>query len=254
MTQPGIVIVAHHDDLLSNSVVNSLLTQGINVIHSNPSTLNSLRVNMQDESFIVEDLEIFGILFRVSSDSNFSEGFVEEDRSFCDFEIKAAWLAALHLHSLKAVNRYNALSWFEGIHWPVWRRMLIEEGIPVSSFRFGDPLAKNPYSWYPYLSFNPRPVPSTATCKTLGAATTSNSQEQVNLFVCGEILFGKPNTAAIAAAELLEKEGVLIVEITTDLDQNILSVNSTPIIKDVEVVKRATHLIGDLFLAHLHDR
>lgn len=254
MTQPGIVIVAHHDDLLSNTVAHNLLTQDINVIHSIPSTLNSLRVNVQDELFIVEDLQINGILFRVSSDSNFSEGFVEEDRSFCDFEIKATWLAALHLHSLKAVNLYNALAWFEGLHWPVWRRMLIEEGIPVSSFRFGDPLAKNPNSWYPYLSFNPRPVPSTTTCKTLGAATTSNSQEQVILFVCSEILSGKPNTAAITAAKLLEKEGVLIVEITTDFGQNIVSVNSTPIIKDVEVAKRAAHLIGDMFLAHLHDR
>ena len=78
------------------------------------------------------------MLFRVSPELTFSDEFEVSDQPFCDAEIRAIWLAALNLDSVLAVNKYDAMTWFEGSSWPVWRRKVIHVGIPVSKFLFGD--------------------------------------------------------------------------------------------------------------------
>src|SRR5690606_27912775 len=120
-----IVIVGDEGDLLVQYTMQLLESQGTSVLHVKPSSLADIKTTLRDNTFILNDQVISGIFFRAHPDSFFSIGFQEEDRSFVDAEIRSVWLAAFQLRSLLSINRYDATSWFETLHWPTWRRAFI---------------------------------------------------------------------------------------------------------------------------------
>jgi hypothetical protein len=252
MNESSIVVVNVPEDSLANLIATKLQAQGTHVLHVTPDALGSLQTSLENDSFDVDGRPVGGILFRSSPNAFFSTGFKTEDQRFCDAEIRAAWLAALHLESVLAVNRYDAVAWFEGLDWPVWRRRLIQAGIPAAPFAVGDVASDPSYAWYPYVSHYAHSVPGAKTRKILGSALTQAVPAQVSLLVGDEIVAGKATPAVLAASELLRDAGVRIAEIVTDADERIITVNTLPMISDAQLGELVSQRIAGMYYAHLH--
>jgi hypothetical protein len=174
------------------------------------------------------------------------------DQPFCDAEIRAIWLAALNLDSILAVNKYDAVAWFEGLNWPVWRRKLIHAGIPVSKFWFGDTTLRTSCVWYPYTSQEARPAPGYHAKRVLGSALTESTLIQKSLIIGKDIVAGKQTRSILSTAELLADAGVCIAEVATDAYDNIVTVNTQPTISDVHIENLVSYQIAEMYHAHLH--
>jgi len=247
-----VVIVAERGDLLAALVQNRLEAQGDQVMMVPPGALGGLTVHLADDVFRVEKKRIGGILFRAIPDTTFSDGFEAADRSFCDAEVRALWLAAMHLDPVCALNRYDAAAWFEGPHWPVWRRRLIAGGIPVSPFTFsGDGSAG---WWYPYRSFRPQTPPGPAAGRVLGSATSAAFSAQRTLAVDGEVLSGDGHASALAALRLLTKAGIRLAEVCTDSDGRVLTVDTLPLLADPSLAAEVSDRVAGIYHDHLHRR
>lgn len=251
MEEPCVAVVSSHADSLASEVSATLRARGIRTRDVSPGALGTLHVDLREDVFSIDGQPVGGIFFRSSPDSTFSEGFLADDRSFCDAEIGATWLAALHLESIVAVNRYDAIAWFEGLDWPVWRRRLIEAGIPVSPFGFGEVRAEGPLYWCPYKSCAVEVASDPATRGVLGSAVTSSVHKQTTLMVCNYVIRGEANSNVLDAGKLLHEAGVRLAQIATDLDGRILLVNTQPVISDIHSVKPAVDLLAGLYHAHL---
>jgi hypothetical protein len=250
--QSCVIVVSDHADEVSGAVANNLQVEGIPVVYAGPGALGDLCVHLRGDSFAVNGQSVGGIFLRSSPESVFGEGFAARDRAFCDAEIRAVWLAALHLESVLAINRYDPAAWFEAAGWPVWRWRLIEAGVPVSPFGFGDVEVQGARSWYPYRSSRAQSVPSRATRRVMGCALAQSTWKQVSLVVCGHVLEGELSSSVESAAQLLNESGVQIAEIATDNDGCVLSVNTQPRISEARTVEQAGQLIGEAYRAHMH--
>jgi hypothetical protein len=251
-TRPCIVVVSDETDPLSTEFATTLRGQGTDMIHVHAGALAGLKVSLQNESFFVNAHLVRGILFRASLDSTFSETFSAEDRSFCDTEVMATWLAALNLDSILAVNRYDAAEWFEGARWPAWRRRLVEADIPVSPFAFGDTPVDASWSWYPYTSTRASRAPGIASRRVLGSAVTQSMQKQVSLAVCNVVIAGEASPTVLDTAKLLDDTGVRIAEIATDHDGRVLLVNTEPQIMETKILEHAKHLLIGAYNEDMH--
>lgn len=246
-----VVIVAERGDLLAALVQNRLEAQGDQVMAVPPGALGSLAVRLEGDAFQVEDERIGGILFRAIPDTTFSDGFEAADRSFCDAEVRAVWLAATHLDAVCALNRYDAAAWFEGPYWPVWRRRLIADGIPVSPFTFGGSGSAD--WWYPYRSHRPQALPGPAAGRVLGSATSAAYPAQRTLAVDGEVLVGDGCAAALSALRSLAEIGIRLAEVFTDGDGRVLAVDTLPLIADPALAEVSDRIAG-IYHDHLHRR
>jgi hypothetical protein len=249
--QPSVVIVSEFTDTLASAVAVKLQSEGIYVVQTAPYDLGDLRVTLHEDEFIVNDSPVSGILFRSLPNSTLSQGFPIEDRGFCDSELRAVWLAALHLPRILAINRYDAEAWFEAVGWPVWRRKLVEQEIHVSPFVFGGVVQENLRFWHPYTSLLARPVPDNGTVQMLGSALTQSVRQQESLVVCGEVISGEILPVVVDTMNVLEKAGVWIASIATDSDATICSVNTLPTIPESHTLAHAVNLIRDRYYAHL---
>ncbi len=247
---PCVVIVCEDSDLLASHVQAHLTAQGDPVVKIRPGILGSLAIRLHDEHFWVAGQRVGGILFRSHPDATFSADFQPADRAFCDAEVRAVWLAAMHLDSVCAINRYDAAAWFEGAYWPVWRRRLIARGIPVSSFDCGESGAGE--WWYPYRSDQPQPPPGPTARRMLGASVSSASPAQRTLAVNGEILAGDGPAGVVAAIEALAESGTRLVEVITDRAERVLAVDVQPLIADPALAELASKRLGAIYHAHLH--
>jgi hypothetical protein len=247
----GVAIVSEVTDSLAKAVATSLKVQGVWTEEILPAALGDVRIVLRDDSLFVNGGRMGGIFFRASSDSNFSQGFVTEDRSFSDAEVRATWLAALNLQSIVAINRYDATAWFEGLRWTVWRRKLLQAGIPVCDFTFGDVQTEHNVFWHPYTSDVSQSAPERSICRVLGSAISPSDAKHVSFAVCNQIISGCPKANLLATVRALSDVGVGLAEITTDSDDRILSVNPQPIILEPECLKRAVDLIVGFYYAHL---
>jgi len=252
MKQSYVAIVGSKTDKLSKKVESTLSFQDTPVMHISPEDLGDLHVSLQGERFNVKGLQVRGILFRASPHSAFCESFVLKDQHFCDAEVRATWLAAFHLDSVLAINKYDAAAWFEGASWPVWRRRLIRTGIPVSSFQIGDVITTGLWFWYPYGSCIPRSAPKRIIRRIMGTALTLRNQKQTCLIVCNEVIAGEANSVVLDTYKLLEENGVCIAEIGTDSEGNIIYVNTQPKVLDSTSAEQAAHLIVGKLHAHLY--
>jgi hypothetical protein len=191
------------------------------------------------------------ILFRAFPDSTFSVGFDAEDQPFCNSEIGAAWLAALNLDSVLAVNRYDATAWFEGLGWPVWRRWLAAAGVPLSPFAFGDAGAEDLDGWHPYATGLREALPPASTRRILGAAFTASLSAATVLAVAGVPPRDEMSAAIREAARVLDACGLRIAEIGADAEGRVLAVNPQPSISD-EALSPVVRRLAELYHAHLH--
>lgn len=249
----AIVVSVSNDDPLARAFGVAIKAQGINVLSISPGALGDLHISLHDELFQVEGQPVSGIFFRASPALTFSEGFRVADQPFCDAEVRAAWLAALHLNSVFAVNQYDAVAWFEGIRWFEWRRRFIESQLPVSSFVFGDSSTESAAYWYPYTDTAPQSVPDRAVCRVLGSALSVSTRKQVSLVVDNQVISGEAFPTVVKAASLLVDMGIRLVEISTDSSGHILFVNTQPILSEPALVKRATDRLVGMYDAYLHN-
>lgn len=252
MSEAQVVIVAECNDLLASRVKTQLIAQGIPVAEARPGDLGSLTVHLQNEGFWVKGQRVGGILFRSPPDASFSADFQPADRAFCDTEVRAVWLAAMHLDSVCAINRYDAAAWFEGAFWPVWRRTLIARGVPVSPFDCDDRVAGE--WWYPYRSYQPQPPPGPTARRLLGASVSSTLPAERTLAVNGEILAGERLANTVAAIETLAEAGIRLVEVITDRAGRVLAVATQPFITDPALAELISERLGAIYHAHLHRR
>lgn len=248
----SILVINHTEDRLSNSIATILQTQGVRVLPILPGVLGSKQIRLQGDFFCIEGEPVRGILFRVPPQSTFSNEFAANDQSFCDAEIRAILLAALNLESMLAINKYDAVTWFEGIGWPTWRRKLIAAGIPVAEFQFGDSDLNGRHVWYPYASLEARLAPGHHSRKMLGSALTERNPLQTSLIVGREIITGRQSPSILATAELLTSLGAGIAEVATDTDDRVVTINTLPLISDVEINDIVSLKISEMFHAHLH--
>jgi hypothetical protein len=254
MRRECVAVVSDTDDVLAQYTMELLESQGISVLHVRPSSLGDMKTTLRNNTFIVNDQVVRGIFFRAPPDSFFSEGFEEEDQSFVDSEIRSVWLAAFQLGTILSINRYDATAWFETLHWPTWRRVLIEATIDVSPIEFGGGQFGDHLAWCPYNSALPREIPGKVAQQLVGAAITRVQSMPPLLVVTGQVIQGEASPAATAAIPVLEACGVCIAEIRIDQDGKILTVDSLPYITDADVAHQAARLIGARFHAHLYHR
>jgi hypothetical protein len=250
----GIVVISHPEDKLSVLITAILRSQGIRVMHILPGALTSSQISLRSNLLSISGFQIGGVLFRASPETPFSDEFELNDQPFCDAEIRAVLLAALNLESVLAVNKYDAMTWFEGLGWPVWRRKLIHAGIPVSEFQFGESALQESGAWYPYGSQNARAAPGYYTKKALGSALTESVPVQHNFIIGKDIVVGERTVTMIDTAEFLANAGVYIAEVTTDIHDNILTVNTLPTISNDQIASLVSYRITEIFNAHLHSR
>jgi hypothetical protein len=249
--QPCLVIVDTANQPLGMLLASELQERGATVQVVSPLTLGQLRVALTGDTFCVNDTPVAGIFSLTLPHGFFSGAFVEEDRSFCNVEIGAVWLAACHLESVLAINRYDAAGWFDRLSWPLWHRTLSKAGVTASPFSVGDVCTDNAHQWYPYGSGVPHPAPAQSARRVLGSAITRSQQKQVSLVVCEEVICGAVTPELIRTAKLLAKSGVRIAAITTDVSGCILAVNVRPVIFADDLLRRAADLLVREYDAHL---
>ena len=251
MESPCFVAVSSTADTLAAAITGNLEATGVRACRVEPAALADLSLSLLDDALTLDGKPIAGILFRSFPDTSFSNGFMADDQSFCDAEIGATWLAALQLESVFAVNRYAADIWFEALRWPCWRRLLIDAGIVVSEFAFGDVQTEDTHSWYPYAGTTAEIAPDRAARRVLGSAVTTASRKQASLMVCGEVIAGDVQPAILDTTRLLDEAGIKIAEIETDFDGRILRVDAHPLITNAELLARASTLLITAYHAHL---
>jgi len=249
-----IVVVARGSDLLAQAASTLLMKHGFQVSFLTPSTLGSISITLREELVFILGKRVDGILFRALPQSLFCQDFAIEDQSFSNTETRAAWLSALNLGSLLAVNRYDARAWFEGIGWSQWRSRLIEAGIPVSPFSIGTAHLASPHFWYPYMSNLSRPAPGNHSRRIFGAAVTPSRQTNVSLMVYGKIVSGAESSTVRACMGLLYNFGISIATVTTDLDDKVLEVDTQPIVSGQDLIQVVAQILCEGFRAHLYRR
>jgi len=246
------MVISYPEDKLASSIMAILRTQGIRVLHTLPGALGSRQITLQCNLLRIDGWTISGVLFRVSPESVFNEEFEVKDQAFCDAELRAIWLAAINLDSILAVNKYDAMAWFEGLSWPTWRRKLIQAQIPVAKFFFGDSELDTQCHWYPYASQEPRTAPGYITKRILGSALTESASTQASFMVGKEVIAGRRSDSILATVQFLVDSGIYIAEIVTDIDDNILSINTQPTTAEVHLRNLICGRIAELFHAHLY--
>ena len=204
-------------------------------------------------SFFVEGHHVRAILFRCPPDSRFSRGFQPEDRRFCDAEVGAVWLAASHLDSVLAINRYDPAAWFLGPGWSPWLEMLTARGVPVTPLSLGLVDATSPY-WYPYSGSDLMPSPSPSVRASLGAAASPRPFESGSVVIAGQVLEGPTQPTVLEAAKVLWESGIGIAEVRVDSEGRVLGVDPQPNLRAGETVNRAADILAGLYRDHLLDR
>ncbi len=251
MHPPCILIVRYEQDALADAVAAQMQARGSVVRQLAPSALAGMRLTLAGDVFLIDDHPVAGALFRVAPDTTFSRGFRVEDQAFCDAEVGAVWLAATHLDSVLAINQYDAVAWYEGAGWSVWRRRLLQSGLPLSAFAFGNAAVQGSAFWYPYSTNTVRADPDQVVQRVMACARSSHVGQQTSIVVCKQVITGLRLPDVLLAAEHLAEAGVLIAAITTDADDRLLVVDSQPFVLDIAAAERAAASLVDAYDAHL---
>jgi hypothetical protein len=250
---PRVCVITEGRDKLAEAVVSALRSRGISSLTLEIQRLCHCQLYLDADSCTVDGFRVGGVLFRASPEASWSEGFAADDRLYCDAELRAAWLAILHLDSVLAINQWDAMMWFEGGEWPTWRRLLIGNGVPVSPFSFGgmDGLggSHSPH-WYPYRFGERSPVPGPASQRVLGAPLTVATERHDSLVACGHVLTGQ-SARIESAVQVLASAGLRLASIVTDDEGRVLRVNPRPMPKEPELLSRTASLLTEVYARHL---
>jgi hypothetical protein len=249
--QQCVAVVRGDDDLLCDILVEYLQAQSIMTVQILAGALGGLRVSLQSDRFDVEGNQVMGVLFRVSPDVSFSDNFVVDDQPFCNTEVGAVWLAALNLSTVLAINRLDAVAWFDGTRWPVWRRKLLQQGLPVAPFSYGEAPSRDHALWYPYGSGSLVPAPEPITQRIFCTALTSTKETHSSLVLGGKVISGHRHPNVVSAALFMAEIGAPLVEITVDDKGYVLACNTLPAMRDLTQVRQVAQSLADLFHDHM---
>ncbi len=247
---PSIAVIGEQSDTLCRSLARALSADGVPVLRSTPGELSSLKVSLGEEMMLVEGQVVAGVFFHCHPDRCFSDGYVAEDRAFCDAETRAIWLSALNLGAVLAINRYDATAWFEGLGWASWRRRLREAGIPVADIHVGGGRHSTGH-WQLFASGHQRPLPRPEVQRCLAAAVTESEHSRSVVAVGGEILGGCSSPSAHAAAALLAEEGIWLAQLQLDQHGALLGVDPVPRVEDSASIQQITRRAQGAFHEHL---
>lgn len=250
MTPPTALVAGHGDDFIAGRVESALRAGGADVLAVPPGNLAGASMTIAGERLVLDGVPIAGALLRAGPFGSFSDEYRPEDRPFCDAEFRAVWLAAMHLDSLLAVNRYDATSWLQGFGWSRFRSGLIQAGIPVSSLAFGGDEAVDDPSWLPYHADSLRPAPGPATRRAMGCALAHGNGEERHLAVWGRLVTHGPESARQTAV-YLDQHGIRLAAITTDRMERVLRINPEPALLDSEPARQVAAAVTEGLLAHL---
>jgi hypothetical protein len=97
------VTVSSTADTLAAAITANLKATAVKTCQVEPAALGDLSLSLSSDKLTIDGQPVAGVLFRSFPDTSFSDGFMADDRSFCDAEIGATWLAALQLDSVSGV-------------------------------------------------------------------------------------------------------------------------------------------------------
>lgn len=247
-----IVVVAHPGDCLADAVISHFQSTATPVVKLEPAVLADQVVELQADTFILNDQVIGGILFRCIPNEFFSENFATEEQHFANTELQALWLAAIHLNSVCSVNRLDPVAWFSDSNWMIWYERLMNANIPVAPFVFGSIPPKRSsgsFFWQPHRAVNVRPAPEPIMQRVIGATLTSSLPAQRYLFIGNKVLTDQVPTVVATTQRFLIEKGVILAEIILDQDERVLSINTLPLVNSP--AKVATLLV-EIFHDHLY--
>ncbi len=234
------------DDPLAARTAELLRCRGVDVVEAGAAELADLTVTVGPESVEAGGVEIGAIVLRTPPGATPAARFTERDRSFAASEVSAAWLAACHAPSVLAVNRLDAEGWFEGPHWPVWRRRLRDAGVELSPLSIG--AAASGSHWRPYTGRFDRAAPAEPVRRALGTALADGPLTGITLFADGRAAAGGAPEPAARAARLLRDHGLWLVSVAHDSEARVAAIDPFPFVSPDLVDDIAARLA-----AHVHD-
>jgi hypothetical protein len=253
--EPIVVAVCEDDDPLAGALLRVVASRGAVTRRVAPAMLSDLGVCLEKESFLLDGWPVGGVIFRAGNEASLSEGFDPADRAFCDADISATWLAALHLDSVIAINRYDATAWYENSRWPLWRQRLLARGVRVVPMRFGDPEIGETAAWYPHTQLRAQLAPDREARRVFGAPLTTHQPAYRAMVACGEVLGTELSPAArataSATASVLDDYGVRLAAIALDADGAVVHVDTSPPATDTDAGAQAIDRLASLVHAHL---
>ncbi|MDH3473003.1 MAG: hypothetical protein OEM59_04870 [Rhodospirillales bacterium] len=230
-----IVIVRQGQDRFAFAVAAGLRDRGWPVLEIDPVTLADQSVSLSDNTFEVDGRKVSGLLFRAGTRGPFSQGFVLQDKSFVDAEVAAVWMAAMNLSTMTSLNRLDAEAWCLGNLWIIWRRFLLENGVPLAPMSYGTEPQSKAEQWLPYGALCTHVVPGERAGACLLAPLVGSPSPERSLFVCGSILRGGTTNVLIKVAELLCQRGINLAEGLVNRDGQLVAINLLPDVEDSEI-------------------
>ena len=255
MAEPGVVaVVAANSDRLAASLVGRLRARELAVVACEPHELADRKILLDANRVEWQGAPVGAVVWRVPPGVPLSASFTAEDRAFADSETGAAWLAALSVPSVWAVNRYSAAVWYGGREWPAWQAWLRRHGVPVSSLRLGAKASREAH-WRPFLSSDTRPAPEESAAKAMGIATATAYAASSVLVVAGEIMgSAPPSRGARAAADALTASGVVLARLSLDGDDRVLAVDTIPDFRRGDELLPVVDRLSEAIHERLHPR
>ena len=251
---PGIAVVAEDADPVARAVEAKMRQLRRRVLYIPTSELASIPLQIVDDSLLLQREAISAVLFRARPDSHFGGNFVESDASFSSNEARATWLAALNLPSVCAINRADEELWFSNAEWPIWRRRLISEGIPVVSLSVGDidSLNDRPVVWMPWGGVFAHP-PGPYARRAFATALIPAEGIHVTLWCCGSPIDGPGDGFIRGAASVMSSHGIELASIVSDSTDRIVSCTAYPDVPE-SFVSPVAHRITEVLNADMRGR
>ncbi len=246
--------VGDSQDATLGHIMAAVARTGIDALRVEPEALGDHSVTVGASQFHFDDREVAGIVFRCEPHWHFSSSFRAEDQLFADVEARAVWLAGLNLEGVFAVNRQDAVAWFDDSKWGEWRRMLASAGVPMSPLRATNREIAPNERWLPFRSTRLRSQhPPQELSDRIGVSLLADEPCARNV-IAGKHDLGTPLPAAAqSAADLLRAHGVQLAEITTDCAGRVCWVDLLPDIERNQLGAVVDSLM-EAWDEHLHHR
>jgi hypothetical protein len=236
---------------LLSAVGAELGLQGINFRVVTTAQLPDLKASICGSRFFVDGVPVAGVLTHDLAGLDLSCSDPLDDQAFFNAELRAIWLAGMNLASVLAINRYPSSAWYDQHSFV--RGLMREADIPVASFQFGGDAAwQRESDWLPDTEDQRLGAFDTGMHSYLGSALALEQPVANGLWICGELISGSATRYARDAARCLDSVGMRIVEISTDEEGKVSSVDPQPNIWDPYLLERAAALVSNCFRAHLH--
>ncbi|MEM7045487.1 MAG: hypothetical protein AAF543_21975 [Pseudomonadota bacterium] len=218
---PLALLVGSRGDLLIQAV-----DRQISCLHLPPDDIVNHRVELDNDTLKLDGRVIDMLLLRCHPQSIIGESFVERDVAFVQGEMRAFMLAACHLETVYAPVMPDAVTWYEGMSWPVWRRTLKDADTALAAFRFGG--AQSRGSWVPYRYGGRRLKPGDQLATMLGIATTDDEVAETYLLFEGKALGREAKWLDPDVGRTLREHGIDLAEVAVTEQGAVMSVDVLP--------------------------